>query len=63
MMLGYGTHKKIVVSTLCEIRGALPLVEEGILDEVSERHQHLSSSIDKNSVSMAYPYTPALFPL
>ncbi|KAG2416562.1 hypothetical protein HFD88_007777 [Aspergillus terreus] len=33
MMLGYGTHKKIVVSTLCEIRGALPLVEEGILDE------------------------------
>ncbi|KAF7179140.1 hypothetical protein CNMCM7691_008071 [Aspergillus felis] len=33
MMLGNGTHRKIVASTLCEIRGALPLAEEGILDE------------------------------
>ncbi|KAH3184071.1 hypothetical protein KXW84_004407 [Aspergillus fumigatus] len=33
MMLGNGTHRRIVASTLCEIRGALPLAEEGILDE------------------------------
>ncbi|KAF9883925.1 hypothetical protein FE257_002668 [Aspergillus nanangensis] len=33
MMLGSGTHNKIVASTLCEIRGCLPLVEEGILHE------------------------------
>ncbi|KAJ5198525.1 uncharacterized protein N7498_007642 [Penicillium cinerascens] len=33
MMLGDGLHRKIVVSTLCEIRGALELVNEGILDE------------------------------
>jgi hypothetical protein len=37
MMLGNGTHRRIVASTLCEIRGALPLAEEGILDEVSPR--------------------------
>ncbi|THC92663.1 hypothetical protein EYZ11_007865 [Aspergillus tanneri] len=28
-----GLHRKIVASTLCEIRGAIPLVKEGILDE------------------------------
>ncbi|GAQ07661.1 D-serine dehydratase [Aspergillus lentulus] len=33
MMLDNGAHRRIVASTLCEIRGALPLVEEGILDE------------------------------
>ncbi|KAF5863494.1 hypothetical protein ETB97_009995 [Aspergillus alliaceus] len=33
MMLGNGQHRKIVASTLCEIRGAIPLVNEGILDE------------------------------
>lgn len=27
-------HKKIVASTLAEVRGALPLVAEGLLDEV-----------------------------
>ncbi|XHF98904.1 hypothetical protein AWENTII_002438 [Aspergillus wentii] len=32
-MLGNGLHRRIVASTLCEIRGALPLVKEGILDE------------------------------
>lgn len=35
MMLGNGTHRRIVASTLAEIRGALGLVKEGILDEVS----------------------------
>lgn len=35
MMLGDGKHKKIVASTLAEIRGVLPLVEEGVLEEVS----------------------------
>lgn len=33
-MLG-GVHRQIVASTLCEIRGALPLVGENLLDEVS----------------------------
>lgn len=36
-MLGGGAvHRKIVASTLREIRGVLPLVKEGVLDEVSE---------------------------
>lgn len=35
MMLGDGLYRKIVASTLCEIRGALDLVNEGIIDEVS----------------------------
>lgn len=34
-MLGNGKYRSIVASTLAEIRGALPLVQEGILDEVS----------------------------
>lgn len=33
-MLGNGTHRRIVASTLCEIQGALALASEGILDEV-----------------------------
>ncbi|KAK2016939.1 alanine racemase [Colletotrichum eremochloae] len=33
-MLGNGKFKKTVASTLSEIRGLLPLAEEGILDEV-----------------------------
>ncbi|EED17372.1 conserved hypothetical protein [Talaromyces stipitatus ATCC 10500] len=33
IMLANGRYKKIVASTLCEIRGCLPLVKEGILDE------------------------------
>ncbi|KDN64306.1 putative alanine racemase domain-containing protein [Colletotrichum sublineola] len=34
LMLGNGKFKKTVASTLSEIRGLLPLAEEGILDEV-----------------------------
>ncbi len=34
LMLG-GKYRKIVASTLAEIRGVLPLVEEGLLEEVS----------------------------
>lgn len=34
MMLGNGTHRRIVASTLAEIRGALQLAKDGILDEV-----------------------------
>lgn len=34
MMLGNGLHRRIVASTLCEIRGALQLAQDGILDEV-----------------------------
>lgn len=33
-MLGGGKYRKIVASTLAEIRGVLPLVKEGMLDEV-----------------------------
>ncbi|KAL3462702.1 putative serine dehydratase domain-containing protein [Aspergillus heterothallicus] len=33
LMLGNGLYRKIVASTLPEIEGALPLVEEGVLDE------------------------------
>jgi hypothetical protein len=44
MMLGNGTHRRIVASTLCEIRGALPLAEEGILDEVSPPLLHPTTS-------------------
>ncbi|KAJ5339469.1 hypothetical protein N7452_006197 [Penicillium brevicompactum] len=35
MMLGNGTHRRIVASTLAEIRGALDLVKSGELDEVT----------------------------
>ena len=34
MMLDRGKHRSIVASTICEIEGALPLVTEGMLDEV-----------------------------
>ncbi|OJJ50623.1 hypothetical protein ASPZODRAFT_148099 [Penicilliopsis zonata CBS 506.65] len=33
MMLNGGKHRKIIASTLAEIEGALPLVQEGILEE------------------------------
>lgn len=33
MMLG-ARHRKVVASTLAEIAGCLPLVDEGLLDEV-----------------------------
>jgi hypothetical protein len=38
-MLGEGgKHRKVIVSTLREIRGLRPLIEEGLIDEVcSER--------------------------
>ena len=35
MMLAGGKYRGIVASTLPEIEGALPLVKEGLLDEVS----------------------------
>lgn len=34
MMLGNGIHRRIVASTLAEIRGAVSLAKEGVLDEV-----------------------------
>jgi len=40
-MLGDGVHRRIVASTLAEIRGSLDLVKEGKLDEVII-HQFLS---------------------
>ncbi|PWY66815.1 hypothetical protein BO94DRAFT_528515 [Aspergillus sclerotioniger CBS 115572] len=33
LMLANGTHRRIVASTLSELRGVLPLAKEGILDE------------------------------
>ncbi|CAI6101487.1 unnamed protein product [Clonostachys chloroleuca] len=33
LMLGEGKYRSIIASTIAEIRGALPLVQEGILDE------------------------------
>jgi hypothetical protein len=33
MMLG-GVFRKVIVSTMAEIRGLLPLVREGLIDEV-----------------------------
>lgn len=34
MMLRHGKNRKIIASTIPEIEGALPLVKEGLLDEV-----------------------------
>ena len=42
MMLNGGKYKSIVASTLAEIRGVLPLAEEGLLEEVSRR-VHIST--------------------
>lgn len=33
-MLANGLHRGLIVSTLSELRGVLPLAEEGILNEV-----------------------------
>lgn len=33
-MLANGGYRSVVASTLAEIRGVLPLVQEGVLDEV-----------------------------
>lgn len=33
-MLSNGLHRNLIVSTLSELRGVLPLAEEGILKEV-----------------------------
>ncbi|CAG8429254.1 unnamed protein product [Penicillium salamii] len=38
MMLGNGTHRRIVASTLAEIRGSLELVRSGELDEVTTNY-------------------------
>lgn len=41
-MLGEGKYKSIVASTLAEIRGVLPLVEEDVLEEVSiQKHANI----------------------
>jgi hypothetical protein len=34
-MLEGGKYRSIVASTIAEIKGSLPLVQEGILDEVN----------------------------
>jgi hypothetical protein len=40
-MLADGRYRKIVASTLSEICGVMPLVDEGILDEVRASHATL----------------------
>ncbi|VUC24535.1 unnamed protein product [Clonostachys rosea] len=35
LMLAGGKYRSIIASTICEIRGCIPLVKEGLLDEVS----------------------------
>lgn len=65
MMLGDGTHRRIVASTLSEIRGSLDLVKEGKLDEVSHvNYVSIKKYQLKNhiSVSTVYPSQPALSP-
>lgn len=37
-MLANGRYRSVVASTLAEIRGVLPLVQEGVLDEVHLAH-------------------------
>lgn len=66
MMLGNGTHRRIVASTLAEIRGALPLAKEGILDEVltPTRRAILCTmyiASDKHSASTASRSTPVRY--
>ncbi|ETS76930.1 hypothetical protein PFICI_10804 [Pestalotiopsis fici W106-1] len=41
MMLGNGKYRSVVASTLAEIRGLLPLVKEGQLDELDALRQSL----------------------
>lgn len=53
MLLGK-RHKKIVASTLAEIRGALPLVGEGLLEEV---RRHRISNIP-SSIPLAWQCVP-----
>lgn len=63
MMLGNGTHRRIVASTLAEIRGVLPLVKEGVLDEVGQLHALSIASrlyqTDTSSAFTAFPCIPA----
>lgn len=35
-MLGGGKHRGVVCSTVAELEGVLPLVKEGVLDEVRQ---------------------------
>lgn len=45
-MLANGKYRKIVASTLSEIRGCLPLVKEGVLDEVGLKYSIQKEKID-----------------
>lgn len=51
-MLGNGLHKGIVASTVSEIRGAIPLVEEGLLDQVSAADHVTSRFIADDKVPL-----------
>lgn len=55
MLLGK-RHKKIVASTVAEIRGSLPLVREGLLEEVRKHH----ISIDSNFIPLTGQSIPGI---
>jgi len=59
MMLGNGRHRRIVASTLCEIRGAIALAQEGILDEVRLAHSHSSTKTKFNQLTQKDPLRPS----
>lgn len=64
-MLAGGKYRSIIASTLAEIRGALPLVKEGILDEVyipQHRTRALSQLNVDSSAFTAFPSTQAFCP-
>lgn len=64
-MLAGGKYRSIIASTLAEIRGALPLVKEGILDEVNTTQQHIRALSQLNtdfSAFTAFPSTQGFYP-
>ena len=63
MMLAGGKYRGIVASTIPEIKGALPLVKEGILDEVRipPQSSKIEEKLNGRSVCTVFPFTPVFF--
>lgn len=53
MMLAEGKYKGMIASTIPEIKGALPLVEEGLVEEVMLSPDNQRSKLTEYSVCMA----------
>lgn len=65
-MLANGKYRSIIASTLPEIRGALPLVKEGLLEEVIKvsiaSHHYLQvTERQYSSVFTGYRSIPGVF--